>query len=375
MKYITFNLLILTLLGCGSSSDIEVEPPSGSSCEYDKSAQTINSVQWDKLLTINATLLSEYQLFENPSNPTDRPRSPGISYHLNSTLFTDHASKYRFLFIPPGCAADFNATDSFDFPIGTTLIKNFSMPSNTSNLGIEHETLLETRLLIKRQTGWIAVPYIWDESLQDGVFRVIGNTQERPVIHNDVALLANYSIPSRGQCLICHSSEAGTVPIGLKARHLNQSIIYNDQIINQLELWKKLKLLSNLPENSSNIEKIPNWKDETQPLHNRAKAYLDINCAHCHSDEGAGALSGLRLEYWRPLGRDHGVCKTSQGWRGGYFDIWPGDSENSGIPKRIRHTEAKDRMPPIGRSLVDEEAAQLISDWIDAMEYEVCSGQ
>jgi hypothetical protein len=84
---------------------------------------------------------------------------------------------------------------------------------------------------------------------------------------------------------------------------------------------------------------MPSWQNSSANLQYRAKAYLYINCSHSHSNDGAAALSGLRLKYWRKdIGYNHSVCNPTHDWRGGSFDIWPKDGENSSIPMRIRHT-------------------------------------
>jgi mono/diheme cytochrome c family protein len=164
--------------------------------------------------------------------------------------------------------------------------------------------------------------------------------------------------------------------IGPKARLLNKEIDVAGEKINQLTYWSQKGLLQDLPESLAEVDLAPDWRDETKDLTDRAKAYLDINCAHCHRPEGAASLSGLKMEYRRKtIDYHHGVCNSAHGWRGGGFDIWPGDSEKSSMPLRMTLSGAPDRMPPLGRSLVDNEAVELIRQWIDAMPYQECAEQ
>lgn len=87
----------------------------------------------------------------------------------------------------------------------------------------------------------------------------------------------------------------------------------------------------------------------------------------------AGLLSGLRLEYWRTqIDYSHGVCNSAHGWRGGGYDIWPGQGNKSSLPLRMELSEAIDRMPPIGRVVTDEDAVSLIRLWIDSMPPKEC---
>ena len=360
MRLLTiFMLVILTACGTEDNPNLVV------SCEE------TSSVNFDALIALNCEYISQYSLLSFNESLTANAIPPGLSYSLNSSLFSDHTRKYRFIFMPENKTAKYNSQESFDFPIGTALIKIFSMPFDTSNSA---EQIIEIRLLIHRKEGWVALPYIWDESLQDAKLDINGETFQYNLIHEQNNLLSNYTIPTYAGCRTCHVDGVRTTPIGTKARLLNKTISINGEAVNQLQLWQSLGMLEGLPQELSTNDTAPDWQDETANLQDRAKAYLDVNCAHCHSDGGAGALSGLRLEYWRKdIDYSHGVCNSSHGWRGGGFDIWPGDGEISSIPIRMRHTDPKDRMPPIGRSLVDEQAAALVSSWIDSLPYESCA--
>jgi len=298
-------------------------------------------------------------------------RQPGVKYSLNSSLFTDFAIKNRFIFIPPDTKITYDELNAFGFPLGSVIVKVFSMPENTLDA---NGNLIEIRLLIHRENGWATLPYKWNTQESDAVLNVTGETLIIPVQQGDETLVSEYQIPSPADCRTCHENNGFASPIGIKARHLNRDVLLNDTTVNQLQYWASIGVLNDLPTDLSSIDTAPNWKDDSHTLQNRAKAYLDINCSHCHSDGGSGALSGLRLEYWRKsIDYNHGVCNSSHGWRGGGFDIWPGQGEVSSIPVRMRHTDPKDRMPPVGRSLVDEDAAQLMSDWIDTLPYQDCA--
>lgn len=350
-------LSIILMHGCGS----DTLPPNKVQCV------TSSTINWEALKSLNCDRLSDYGLFLNPNNPTQSPNNPGIPYSLNSTLFTDHAEKFRFIFIPENTQTQYDDKNAFDFPLGSALVKVFALPSP------DVANIIEVRLLILREKGWIGLPFLWDKQQEDAFLQLNGATVPFDFEYLETQHSGNYVVPSYGDCQTCHMNNNEIIPIGIKARHLNKTIEYDGKFTQQLMLWSELNLIENLPDIST-IDTSPNWQDESQSLQNRAKAYLDINCAHCHSDGGSGALSGLRLEYWRKtIDYNHGVCNSSHGWRGGGFDIWPGEGEISSIPIRMRHTEPKDRMPPIGRSLVDEPAAQLISDWIDTLPYQSCA--
>ncbi len=113
-------------------------------------------------------------------------------------------------------------------------------------------------------------------------------------------------------------------------------------------------------------------------LDDRARGYLDVNCAHCHQPLiGAADTSGLFLEYDRPFGRDAGECKppVAAGPGTGGFDyaIVPGNAAESIMDFRIDSDDIEVRMPEIGRSIIHTEGVQLIRDWINAMDPVDCS--
>lgn len=312
--------------------------------------------------------LSDYRLFKDKNNPRSLPNYPGFSYQLNSALFSDYAQKYRYIFLPEDSKGElqpmtYRVNKSFEFPLGTVLVKVFALPDNTEHLQTNH--IVEVRLLIYRENGWLALPYIWNEELQDGYFSSRGTVIPHQLKQGKNTIDLYYRVPTYASCGNCHNVGSGLTPIGTKTRHLNKN--------HQLQQWAAAGLLNELPEDNASLIIAPNWRDTSAPLQQRAKAYLDINCAHCHNDNGAAALSGLRLEYWRNLGYSHGVCNSAHGWRGGGFDIWPGRGDDSSLPLRMELNGAADRMPPIGRSVADDEAVALIRAWIDTLPAQDCA--
>ena len=345
-----------------------------------------NAVNWQALAQANCNWLSDYGLFLGAPNNQHQVTPPGRLYELNSALFTDHARKYRYLFIPDGQRIEFKHRDAFEFPLGSVLVKVFALPTTLTNTeantqSASDERVVEVRLQIKRTNGWVLLPYVWHPQSQDAYLHLSGKVlhHEYNVIDQTLStstqasLGFDYEVPAASRCQLCHQQGERFTPIGPKARHLNRRIHYDGQTHEQLQLWQAQGLLNDLPDDLSGLDTAPNWQDANAPLQARAKAYLDINCAHCHSDEGSAALSGLRLEYWRKdIDYLHGVCNSSHGWRGGGFDIWPGDGAASSITRRMSMSEAKDRMPPVGRTLTDHAAVTLIQQWIDQMPYQDC---
>ncbi|MEP5567626.1 MAG: SO2930 family diheme c-type cytochrome [Halioglobus sp.] len=326
--------------------------------------------------------LSAYNLFSDPSDPRQAPNT-GIGYDMITPLFTDYAEKYRFIFVPEGKQAAYNSKESLDFPVGTIIAKTFTMPRDFLNEGAGEE-IIETRLLIHRKEGWKALPFIWRDDLSDADLTLAGGTREVSWIHSDGSSRStNYVIPDANTCKNCHSmarAESGSgvnmetviVPIGPKARFLNQDNVYDGKTVNQLTYMEQQGVLVGLPDDLESIDTVPRWDDTAANLQNRAKGYLDANCAHCHNPGGFGSNSGLFMEYWRDVDTNYGLCKTpvaaGAGSGGLRFDLVPGDADASITPYRMNSNEPDVRMPEIGRSVVHDEGVALVREWINSMQ-------
>ena len=311
-------------------------------------------------------------------------------YDLNSALFTDYAHKLRTVWLPEGQAAKYDGEETFDFPVGTVISKTFYYPRNGDAVLLAEDTtaerlnagfalsdvrLIETRLLIHREEGWVALPYVWNAEQTDAVLKRTGDAQQLTLLNDDGASQDfTYIVPNANQCAGCHATNATTrevMPIGPKARHLNREFAYADGEANQLEQWNKLGLLTGAPE-ASEAPRNAVWNDASLSVETRARAYLDINCAHCHNRVGPADTSGLLLEHNAPVGPSLGLCKppiaAGKGTGGRVFGIVPGKADQSIFTYRMESTDPSIMMPELGRALSHEEGTQLIADWIAAMD-------
>ncbi|ACJ28693.1 Conserved hypothetical protein [Shewanella piezotolerans WP3] len=385
MGKITIFILILSLSACGGSDDsteqvieqtpttpdVPVTKPPASVCD-----NTTSEVNWDALMTEDCTSLSQYGLFVDPSVPTSDPVTPGMAYQLSTQLFSNYANKHRFIFLPQSKQISYHPTATFELPVGTVLVKTFSLPFDTQVGGANNEVQIETRLLIHREVGWTTLPYVWNGA--EATLQQAGLDVPHSLNHQGVREVFDYHVPSRAECKICHQSTLGSDsqsalirPIGIKAHLLNRDISYQGQSINQLRLWQQLNLLNGLPA-LSDVGITAEINDQSASLTSRAKGYLDINCAHCHNADGFASISGLRLGFYVDhTSYQYGICKQPPGWDGGSkglsYDIIPGDGEHSILVYRQELNQAKDRMPPLGRAIVHTEAVAVIKEWIDAM--------
>ncbi|MEZ5897006.1 MAG: SO2930 family diheme c-type cytochrome [Parvularculaceae bacterium] len=334
--------------------------------------------------------LSDWRLM-NIKNDTLTLAAGVKPYDLATPLFTDYALKLRTVFVPDGTAATYSVDDAFDFPVGSIISKTFYYrqyaPDWTGEvvlvdgpvfangaLPLSDVRLVETRLLVRRADGWVAIPYVWNDDQTDAVLRRTGEVAplilHRPDGREDAF---NYIVPNQNQCAGCHAVNNTTralAPIGPKARHLNKASSFAAGL-NQLDDWRASGLLRG----DFTADTAPNnvdWSDDAQPLDARARAYLDANCSHCHSNVGPADTSGLDLRPSVAFGPAYGECKTPVAAGGGSggrpFDIVPGDPDRSIFAYRLETTEPGAMMPELGRSLSHEEGVALIRAWIAAMD-------
>lgn len=315
--------------------------------------------------------LSDYHFFIGELaklQPNDRV----LPYDLNSPLFSDYAHKARFVWMPEGRSAQYTTEGVLDFPEGTVLIKNFYYENNETDLS-RGRRILETRLLIHRSETWEAVGYIWDDTQTEAYLEVIGDIKEVEWIDKKGALQrVDYIIPNKNQCKNCHAKNKQLLPIGPKVQNLNKSFTYADGSKNQLEQWSALGYLAGYRPEQEHPQ-LAVWDQvESGSLHERALAYLDINCGHCHNPEGAANTSGLTLTAQAEMNTALGLYKPTvsagAGTGGHSYSIVPGNPEESILVYRMNATDPGAMMPELGRRLVHEEGVKLISAWIRGME-------
>lgn len=226
---------------------------------------------------------------------------------------------------------------------------------------------LETRLMYMTEDGWEFAKYVWNDEQTEATFTNAGSFTNVEWIENGITNTVNYRIPSRNECFTCHNKFGTPVPIGPKPQNLNRDLTYEDGTMNQLQKWIEYGYLeNNLP---TEIVSTVKWDDETQDLELRVRSYIDINCAHCHSDESYCEYRPMRFGYQE--NDDYvnmGVCvEPDTQINGTSFIVTPGNVDTSVLRFRINSTQESNRMPIIGRTLKHEEGVRLIDEWINAL--------
>lgn len=331
----------------------------------------VNGVNWSAL-NYDCPELSDYNLFQDPKDPTQNPVE-GFKYLLKNQLFTDYAEKDRFIFLPPGTAINYKPKYALDFPVGSVISKTFSI----TEVDKETPTLMETRLLIRREDGWIPLNYVWDQATGKALLSKAGLVVSKKIIVNKLKKIdIDYHVPSLRQCASCHFVNEKLTPIGPQAKFLNRPSVEDEQI-NQLTQMAISGRLQGLPDVVSEIPAIVAWDDVKQTIDSRAKAYLEINCAHCHNAKGNARNTGLFLQsQWPSDSIEIGHCKTpvAAGFAtgGNSYAIAPGRADKSIMMYRMSQSHLAVKMPQLGRSVSHSEGNELVRDWINQMKKIKC---
>ena len=331
-----FTLSVLVLLySCGGDDDDYVA--------VDDGPMEIEDLTFE-------TSLSEMGVFEGTfSNLTPAPDVQ--LYEINSTLFTDYAAKQRLIRLPEGESMEYAGNDFLpNFPDNTLIAKTFyyNIDDRDPSLG---KKIIETRIFLKIDGVWEVGDYIWNDTQTDATYRETSSEENISYIDADGETQnVNYVIPSKQDCATCHNNNGNTFPIGLKLRSMNFNPMNGTVNQNQLQAFTESGILTGLS-SPSDIGLLPDWtNDETYDIFQRARAYIDVNCAHCHQPGGEVTNFDLDFRYETP------------------FDNTGIYANRGEIESRTQSTIPTFRMPQIGRSIVHDEAVTMLLEYLEAIE-------
>ena len=302
------------------------------------------------LASANPPTLSAFGFFDGGA---DKPASTLIAYSLRTPLFSDYAEKQRFMHLPVGAKITVDEAGRLHFPTGTALIKSFGYPGQTGALKI-----IETRVLLRRAEGWVALPYVWRGDGSDADLRVGGTRVPVQFTKpNGQNMNISYAVPNKNQCKQCHSSADAIMPIG----PVLQNIVFPTK--SGKDFRRSLKLLAKAE---------AKWDEPSSgTLDQRAHAYLRVNCGHCHAPKGSASNSGLILDGSARDATAYGVGKrpVAAGRASGDMDfvIDPGHPDRSILINRMKSTDPGIAMPELGRATAHDEGVKMLEEWIAAM--------
>jgi uncharacterized repeat protein (TIGR03806 family) len=340
--------------------------------------------------------LSQTGIFSSLS--TLSPAPGVVPYDVNVPYWTDGALTRRWIILPGDGSSSDPLADRvivkpnlpWSFPTGTVLVQHFDWADDESRPDLHRR--LETRVLVRDKDGAVyGLTYRWlrdgsDATLLRSAADETLTTKRADGSTSQVA----WSYPSPDQCVLCHNPAAAGGVLGVNYRQLNRTVRYPDRsrAINQVVAWNSAQMLSKSLDEPSAFDiwnlidmpgtfRVPFWSlprlgrldppgDETAPIEDRARAYLDANCSYCHAPGIVNADFDARST--TPFAEQRFVGVKARIPRlGAETLIEPGAPERSLLYLRLLTTDPTVRMPPLGRDTVDAQGARLIESWIRGM--------
>ncbi len=306
--------------------------------------------------------LSETGLF---TDVADLSPAPGLMpYEPNVPFWSDYAIKRRWMIIPDGTSRiTWSRDGSWIFPSGTIWVKHFDMEMTRGNPATKKR--LETRLIVKNSTGVYGVSYRWNDAQTEATLVADGGEDfDLAITDNGTPRTQRWHIPSRAECLVCHTPQAGYA-LSFNTRQLNRSNTIHGFTGNQLDLFNDSGIFSNAIERPNILPRHLRSDETTYPVEARVRSYLDVNCAYCHKSGGTAptAWDGRASLTLDQTGLLNGT-PVSNGGNAANKLIVPGDLNHSIVYNRVAVANGFTRMPPLASNETDPATIALLTEWI-----------
>jgi hypothetical protein len=290
--------------------------------------------------------LSETGLYSDMASLAVDPSA--ILFEPGYKLWSDGATKRRWLRLPPGTKIDTSDMDHWIFPIGTQFWKEFSLDG----------VLLETRLVERYGTGpddyWLGA-FVWNAGQTEADLAPDGLQNIAGTMHD---------APAQKDCGECHRGDAGRV-LGFSAIQLSAASTGPN-----LQSLSAAGLLSHPPAAGG-------YPLSADPATAAALGYLHANCGHCHNQNGTSwpDTQMVLRSVVADTGRNTSAVYRSivnvplQYWRGGAITVRvaPGQPDGSAIVARMSARGNDNQMPPLATELVDGAGLDTIRQWISGL--------
>jgi hypothetical protein len=266
------------------------------------------------------------------------------AYRPSFALWSDGASKRRWIRLPPGDTIDTTDVDSWRFPVGTELWKEFSIDGKR----------IETRVLRKMnaaEDGWAAMTYAWNASQDDAVAAPDGVRD---------ALGTKLDIPSARTCMACHGGRRERI-LGFGAIQLaHEAASETELTLDRLGAEHRISTPPKMPVRVAAGDLA-------------AIGYLHANCGHCHNGERppdakwfrppANVDFGLRVS---DLAAPEATRAHATATR---FAMGRNPAGNHLILQRMTHDGGfMRRMPPLATEVPDDRGIMLVTSWLRSLE-------
>jgi len=284
-----------------------------------------------------------------------------VAFSPQYPLWTDGATKRRWISLPPSSAIDASDPDAWVFPIGTRLWKEFSFAGQR----------VETRYIERQPDGqWRYAAYAWSADGREAeLVPATGKRGAYPLGGGKA-----HTIPSVSDCKVCHqggrSEVLGFSLIQLLLERDPGALHADTSGASDLDLKELIArgVIVGLPRSALEPRQIASSATERAAL-----GYLHGNCGHCHNEQGPLRNVGLFLRQSAAAGAERAIASTfdqplkkpAPGMSAdALLRIEPQHPDRSALMQRIASRYPPLQMPPLGTVLVDREAVDQLQRWI-----------
>lgn len=316
------------------------------------------------------TKLSETGLFADTARHVP---APGVlPYSINAAAWADGTTAERFVALPGTLRLSVyekqnvqigHVKGMWRFPPDGVLAKTVFMSAQGNPRRIE------TQILHYDGDDWHAYAYLWNDQQTDAELVGSEGADVQLSIGDPSAPLITrrqtYRVAGRTECLLCHTTRGGSI-YGFTPAQLNREHDYGGTKANQLRTFAQLNLFEYAVD--FDTRPLADPYDESADLNQRARAYLHVNCSHCHL-RGGGGSSYFDVRHELPIDKTRLLdLRPSHGTFGiaGAQVVHRGDPTRSVLFYRMAKL-GRGRMPHFGSNVVDDAGLRLIGDWIASL--------
>jgi len=354
---------VTRILGEGGIVGFGRDPSNGDVLMADINDNLIRRITTVTDTSIYPATLTATGLF---SDLTDLSPAPGLlPYQINLPFWSDHAIKRRWFSIPDASSKMAWSRDGeWTFPDGQIWVKHFDIETTRGNPATRKR--LETRLLVKNASGAYGVSYRWNEAGTEAhLVDDPGEDFDLSITVDGVPQIQRWRIPSRSECMTCHTPQAGFA-LSTNTRQYHMDSLIPGFSGNQIDVLREGGYFSNNPESVNLLPRHLRPDEAGYPAEARVRSYLAVNCAYCHQSGGTAAPSMWDGRHELTLEQTGLILGNASNNGGNPLNklVVPGSTIHSILLNRTAASDGFTRMPPLGSNVVDPAGVALLTEWI-----------